>query len=721
VEVTGSGVPTGLNKISAVPGSSLDYIYSAISAPLIDVTSAGNDGLACSAISGSLGGAFALIERGSCTFSEKLANAVNAGASGVIFYNDPTETLKSPDVGSASQPTVMISNSDGLALKSFIDSSPGYTATIDPSAVEVALNGAGQLTGYSSRGPALGTSGIKPDLLAVGGGSRSGDLVYMGAEDYDPLGILFSSNRYAAAAGTSFATPITAGAAALVKQMHPGYTSQQIKSVLMNTASLITRDDTNNTVNVVETGAGQIAADAAINSNVTVVPSSISFGSFTSGSAASGSQQLTITNAGAATLALTLAVQASAPASGTTVALSQTSLSIDGSKSATVTATLSGTVPAGGIYYGNINVTGGAVALHVPYMFISPVGTAQPVNLYPVLGDNDDGTLGKPIPDGALAFQLTDANGAPVTNTAVTFTVQPNSIPVTLSQVSTTTDQFGYAFAAVLLGSQEGTYRITGAGGGASYTFTGTASVPPTIGTGGVVNAAAASTTAPIAPGSYISIYGTGLSYFGDTAVNGDATRLPLALDYVNVSFDAPATGSLPAISVPGRLTYVSPLQVNVQVPWELQGYSTGQVKVTIDYRHGNVVTANVADYSPAFFEISSGVAAALDSNFAVISSSNPAKRGQYISVFANGLGPVSNQPASGENALSSPLSETTTQPVVTFGGQTAAVQFSGLAPGFPGLYQINVLVPSNISAGNQPLIVSIGGKTSQTSGITVQ
>jgi uncharacterized protein (TIGR03437 family) len=160
---------------------------------------------------------------------------------------------------------------------------------------------------------------------------------------------------------------------------------------------------------------------------------------------------------------------------------------------------------------------------------------------------------------------------------------------------------------------------------------------------------------------------------------------------------------------------------VNVQVPWELQGQSAAQVKVTIDYSNGNVVTMPLADYSPAFFETSAGVAAALDSNFQVIGASNPAKRGQTVQLYANGLGPVTNQPASGDPAPASPLAMTKSQPTVSIGGQQAAVSFSGLAPGFAGLYQINVTVPQNLTPGNQPLTVSIGGQTSKQSGIVVQ
>ena len=57
----------------------------------------------------------------------------------------------------------------------------------------------------------------------------------------------------------------------------------------------------------------------------------------------------------------------------------------------------------------------------------------------------------------------------------------------------------------------------------------------------------------------------------------------------------------------------------------------------------------------------------------------------------------------------------------MTIGGQPAQVAFSGLTPGLPGLYQINVTVPTNIGTGNQPVTLAIGGATAKASGITVQ
>jgi|SRR5579871_2405630 len=99
-----------------------------------------------------------------------------------------------------------------------------------------------------------------------------------------------------------------------------------------------------------------------------------------------------------------------------------------------------------------------------------------------------------------------------------------------------------------------------------------------------------------------------------------------------------------------------------------------------------------------------------------------PVQRGQYISIFSTGLGPVSNQPATGAPASASPLSVTSTQPTVTLGGVPAQVTFSGLAPGFVGLYVVNAQVPSSAPSGAAvTLNMTIGGVTSNTVTIAVQ
>ena len=79
-----------------------------------------------------------------------------------------------------------------------------------------------------------------------------------------------------------------------------------------------------------------------------------------------------------------------------------------------------------------------------------------------------------------------------------------------------------------------------------------------------------------------------------------------LHIDFVSVTFDVPSAG----ISVPAHVVYVSPIQVNIQVPWELQGQSSAQMKVVLDGDlFGNVVTVPIANYAPQFFTYGSNIA----------------------------------------------------------------------------------------------------------------
>jgi uncharacterized protein (TIGR03437 family) len=181
------------------------------------------------------------------------------------------------------------------------------------------------------------------------------------------------------------------------------------------------------------------------------------------------------------------------------------------------------------------------------------------------------------------------------------------------------------------------------------------------------------------------------------------------------VSFDVPSAH----ISVPGHLIYASPTQINVEVPWELQGQTTAQVKVNVEFSPSNVVSISLAPVAPAFFVVAGNVAAR-DLSFQVVNAGNPAHAGATVQLYANGLGAVTNQPPSGDPAPGGPYAETPL-PVVTIGTQQAQVLFSGLTPGVGGLYALNVVVPPSLATGVYPVTVSIGGRTSPTAPIVVQ
>jgi len=703
VEVPGAGVPSNLQRIGGAFGAGFIPI-GAVAGTLIDATQLGDNGLACSGLpAGSLNGAFVLILRGGCPAVTKVVNAQNAGAQGVILYLADQSTVSSP-IGLASTfvPTIQISNKDGVALKSFIDANAGRTVLIDPAAFEQEKTAFNELAFFSSLGPTTGDNALKPDLVAVGGSDSFFREVYTAAQTYDVLGALYSANGYQAASGTSFSTPLVAGAAALVKQAHPNFTAPQIKSALVNTASQdVTSNEEGEVVGVQALGAGKLDAGAAMQTTVTANPASISFGL---ANTLPITKQVLFTNSGSSSLSLSLSVATYVQASSANVIIDKTSLSLAAGASATVNVTLSGTKPSPGSYSGSISIVGGSVPLRIPYLFL--VGNGVTANLTEI-GDGFDGTVGQPIPE--IAIKLVDPFGLPVSGARVSFSASGGG---TIQNADAQTNTYGIATAQAILGSQPGNYRFTASAGGLFWNFNGSARAVPTIAAGGIVNGASFEAGKPVAPGSYITIFGNALSDFTDSATT---SILPLAIDFATVSFDVPSA----KISVPGRLIFVSPGQVNVQVPWELQGQSQAQVKMTIDFSYGNVVTLALSDYAPAFFE-NSGAVAALDLKYSPIGPGNPAKQGQIVQLFANGLGPLNNQPATGDPAVVSPLATCKSTPVVVIGSKNATVGFCGLAPGFPGLYQVNVTVPTGLTPGTNPITVAIGGQTSKSSTLLV-
>ncbi len=237
----------------------------------------------------------------------------------------------------------------------------------------------------------------------------------------------------------------------------------------------------------------------------------------------------------------------------------------------------------------------------------------------------------------------------------------------------------------------------------------------PAISPAGVVNAASFKPPQRVAPGSILSIFGTDLSAFTQSA---GSTPLPADLGGATLRFNG---------SQPVPLFFSSPNQINAQVPWELTGQSSATLTDRVGFQVGPGVTANVVTFAPAIFttnQTGAGQAAihitgagmlAAPQNTVPGVSSRPAVSGDFLEIYATGLGPVTNQPASGHAALANPLSETTTLPTVTVGGVPFPVTYSGLAPGFVGLYQINVQVPPNLppdARGSRvPVRLEIGGQ----------
>jgi len=222
-----------------------------------------------------------------------------------------------------------------------------------------------------------------------------------------------------------------------------------------------------------------------------------------------------------------------------------------------------------------------------------------------------------------------------------------------------------------------------------------------------------------VAPGSIVSLYGSGLA--SQVAVADSGPTMPLTLGGVNVTMGG--------VSVP--LFYVSPGQLNFQVPLFTL---TGQASTTLTVSHGDstsTFTMLLKPYAPALFTTNQGGSgqastliagtASLAAPKGAVAGSRPARIGEYIEIYATGLGDVSNRPSLGAASSGEPLAGTLAPPTVTVGGVPAEVTFSGLAPGYAGLYQVNVRIPEGAPTGSAvPIALTIGGITSNTATIAV-
>lgn len=705
-------VPNGPANISRLNGffGNGPKLTASLRAPLRDVSKLQNDGKACSSLgTGSLAGTIALIAQGDCTFSVKTINAQKAGAIAVVLYRPSTNNIfAAGGLENTGIPLVMIGKDSGAALQQYLTSNPDAPVILDPAITAIDMP-AGEVAIFSSQGPATGTNAIKPELIAVGA-----DL-FMATQKYDPNGELYDPTGFVRADGTSFSAPMVAGAAALVKQRNRNLTPAQIKSALVHSANpdIIDYDYDSKPINALQSGmgAGQLDVDKAVRANVAAEPATVSFGIARSFPLSS---QVRVANLSNGSVNLRFSVSETVKASGVNVTVSPTSATVGVGQVATITLRVDGTFPASSNWYeGSIVVEGAATTLRVPYAYL--VGNNTPFNAFPLTSDGFTALVNGRVQ--RLNVKFVDKQGVPAANVPVRFRSEAGGgrIDTALEK----TDSYGIADAVVFAGPTIGEQVFSVEGGGLKVEWIGRSIQQPAIQTGGVVNAASTQLGAGVAPGSYISIFGGALA---DSTLVYSTNYLPLSLAGVSVGFDVPGR----QLSYAGRIHFVSPGQINVQVPWELAGAAAADMKVSIGDFSSATFRVALNDYSPAVFEYTdpgSGrlLTAALDQNYALVTAANAVRRGSVVQIYANGISPVDNRPASGEPAGAQPLSTCRVTPEVTIGGRSAPVAFCGLAPGFVGLYQINATVPADTPAGIQTLSIRSGGVSSKAAALPIQ
>jgi len=122
---------------------------------------------------------------------------------------------------------------------------------------------------------------------------------------------------------------------------------------------------------------------------------------------------------------------------------------------------------------------------------------------------------------------------------------------------------------------------------------------------------------------------------------------------------------------------------------------------------------------SPGIFQFGTNRAVAQNPDNSLNDSNNPVAGGSYIVAYLTGMGPMDNPVPDGAAAPTAPLSSATSLFSATIGGQPAKILFLGLAPGYVGLVQANIVVPA-LPAGSYPLVVTIDGVPSNAPLVTV-
>jgi len=220
----------------------------------------------------------------------------------------------------------------------------------------------------------------------------------------------------------------------------------------------------------------------------------------------------------------------------------------------------------------------------------------------------------------------------------------------------------------------------------------------PAISQDGIVEGAGFTPRRPLAPGGIISIFGTQLA-----SGEAQASKLPLERELNGVSV---RVGTLTA-----PLYYVGPNQINAQLPFEAAAADTVSIAVVTQGRITSPCAYAVAPAQPGIFRAGAN-AAVLDGQSRLVTPDNPARIGDVLQIFATGLGATDVAVQTGAAA---PAFSTVRLPITaTVGGAQATVVYQGLAPGFVGLYQVNVVVPEGATPGSAvPLVLRQNGLVS--------
>jgi uncharacterized protein (TIGR03437 family) len=388
----------------------------------------------------------------------------------------------------------------------------------------------------------------------------------------------------------------------------------------------------------------------------------------------------------------------------------------------TISVSTSGLNP--GVYPGTIHETSSGTATDqlIPItLIVTPgSGTCTPSQLVVMLtnpANNFEITGGLPISVNAT---IVDDCGSPLTSGAVQAAFPNGDPPVALTSLGN--GQWSGTWQPHAIAAGPGTVTLSSQnssglqGSGFAVGTIDANSTATLVTPGGIVNAASLAAAPPAAPGEFISIFGSNLA--------PSTTSSP----------SYPYATSLAGTQVllggqPMPLQFVSPGQINALVPFGTPVNGLQQLLVKQNNVYAFPETLIVGAASPAVFTANqtgqgAGAIVVIKANGTQFESTAtaPASAGDTLVIYCEGLGAVNPPVADGAAASLTTLSRTVNPVTVTVGGQQSPVLFAGLAPGFAGLYQVNVTVPSGVTAGaSVPVILTVAGFSSLPVTVAIQ
>ncbi len=233
---------------------------------------------------------------------------------------------------------------------------------------------------------------------------------------------------------------------------------------------------------------------------------------------------------------------------------------------------------------------------------------------------------------------------------------------------------------------------------------------------------AATSVAGPIAPNSWVTIYGSDLGVTKRAWNDGDFTSggLPVSLDGVSVIL---TFNGAPRLAYVG---YVSPTQLNFLLPGDV---SPGTVQVQVKNPAGitKQTPITVQANAPQLLTLDGKYVSALHANGSLVGKAGlaasgpttPVVPGETIVLYGTGLGQTNPPLIAGQ--MPTQAVNLANLPRVTIGGEDAPVTSATVIPDAPGVYQIKVQVPQSTANGDQMVVVQVGGVSSAPTLITVQ